>query len=62
MRTRVEHAMLSDLEDWLCQDGYEALVPRAREIRIAAERGCLLWTKERLTTTDLSQIDARPST
>ncbi len=42
-------------------DGYGALVEEARRIRQAASVGCLLWTPERLTTTDGSRIDARPA-
>lgn len=41
-------------------DGYAALVGREDEIRRAALTGALLWTRERLTTTDKSRIDARP--
>jgi hypothetical protein len=44
----------------LREDGYAALTPRAKEILDAAWRGCLVWTAERLTTTDASRIDARP--
>lgn len=48
------------ITDALRYDGYGALVGREEDIRKAAIRGCLLWTPERLTTTDSSHIDARP--
>ena len=57
-RIGVEHWLLSKVESELYGDGYDSRL--ARDVRIAAERGCLLWTKERLTTTDASRIDARP--
>jgi hypothetical protein len=51
---------LADIREWLHEGGYGHLAPRAAEIREAAGTGCLLWTKERLTTTNGSRIDARP--
>ena len=44
----------------LYSDGYDRLVGREEEIRVASQRGALLWTPARLSTTDASQIDARP--
>lgn len=50
------------IRSMLRADGYgESVVDRAAEIKDAAGRGCLLWTRDRLTTTDASRIDARPS-
>ncbi len=51
---------ISQVRAALREDGYAALAPRAKEILDAAWRGCLLWTRDRLTTTDASRIDARP--
>lgn len=51
---------LAEIRSALLADGYEALRDRAAEIKKAALTGCLLWTPERLTTTDASRIDARP--
>jgi len=42
----------------LLQDGYKPGLAGA--VKRAALRGCLVWTPERLTTTDASRIDARP--
>ena len=55
-----DRASLTEIEAALRTDGYEALVPRAFEVRRAGQRGALLWTPERLTTTDESRISARP--
>lgn len=52
---------VAQLRHWLVLDGYRDLRPRAGEIKRAARSGTLLWTHERLTTTDASCIDARPS-
>lgn len=41
-------------------DGY-SLYGREAEIRLAAQNGALLWTSERLTTTDTSRIDEAPA-
>lgn len=51
---------LGQISDALRADGYAALLGREAEIRFAAQRGCLLWTSNRLTTTTSSRIDARP--
>lgn len=48
-----------EIADLLEQDGYDRSL--ANQVRRAASRGCLLWTRDRLTTTDSSAIDARPS-
>lgn len=37
----------------------KALRSAATEIKQAALRGCLVWTKSRITTTDASRIDVR---
>lgn len=55
-----DHAPLAAIEAALVEDGYGALVPRAFEIRRAGQHGALLWTAQRLVTTDASRIDARP--
>ena len=52
---------LGAIRDALRRDGYGHLWRRAAEIRRAAQFGCLLWTPERLTTTDSSRIDATPN-
>lgn len=49
-----------EIEAALDRDGYYGLIGREREIQRAAREGALLWTPQRLTTTDASQIDARP--
>ena len=51
---------LGDIRSMLRREGYEALVEYAAEIKRAATHGALLWTSERITTTDASRIDARP--
>lgn len=55
--SRTTHA---EIRRMLREDGYESLTDRAAEIKDAAGRRALLWTSERLTTTDASRIDARP--
>lgn len=50
---------LSEIREMLSEDGYGHLVDRAAEIKSAARTGSLLWTRERLTTTDSSRIDTR---
>lgn len=52
---------LPDIRAMLRDDGYTQLLDHASEIRRAALSGTLLWTRERLTTTDASRIDVRPS-
>jgi hypothetical protein len=52
---------LGQISDALRADGYVGLLGREAEIRFAAQRGCLLWTSERLTTTDASRIDVQPA-
>ncbi|HEX7069878.1 MAG TPA: hypothetical protein VF190_03685 [Rhodothermales bacterium] len=60
-RTRITtRTPLAEIRTMLCADGYESLVDRADDVKRAAVSGCLLWTSERLTTTDRSRIDARP--
>ena len=49
-----------DIRRMLREDGYGKLQPYASAIQAAARRGALLWTSERLTTTDASKLDARP--
>lgn len=43
----------------LTGDGYDSSL--AEDVLAAARKGALLWTRERLTTTDSSRIDARPT-
>lgn len=56
----IDRCSIPRIEAMLVEDGYTAVLPRAREIRTAARTGALLWTKKRLTTSDKSQIDVRP--
>ena len=42
----------------LREDGYDPALALA--VRRAARAGALLWTRDRLTSTDASRIDARP--
>lgn len=49
---------LASIREMLFEDGFGHVDPKA--VRTAAAKGCLLWTRERLTTTDASRIDARP--
>ena len=53
---------LADVRRALRIDGYDALTPRAADIKRAAVVGALLWTRERIRTTDASRIDATPLT
>ncbi len=49
---------LSQIRSMLADDGYDqALAPAVKQ---AARTGSLLWTRERLTTTDASRLDVRP--
>lgn len=50
---------VTEIRDRLHETGFAKLSDRAGEIKLAAASGCLLWTSERLTTTDASRIDAR---
>lgn len=50
---------VTEIRDRLHETGFATLSDRAAEIKRAASKGCLLWTAERLTTTDASRIDAR---
>ena len=44
-----------------CETGiHRATDSLAKAVKQAAMAGCLLWTPERLTTTNASRIDARP--
>lgn len=49
---------VSDIAAALSEDGYSDSLASA--VKQAALAGCLLWTKERLTTTNASRINARP--
>jgi hypothetical protein len=60
-RTITSRTTHEAIRSMLREDGYgETVVERAAEIKDAAGRGALLWTRTRLTTTDSSRIDARP--
>lgn len=50
---------VTEIRERLHETGFATLADRAGEIKRAAAKGCLLWTAERLTTTDASLIDAR---
>lgn len=52
---------LRQIRNALQEDGFFDAVDHEAEVKAAALRGCLLWTRERLTTTDASRIDVRPS-
>lgn len=60
MKKITARTTLEEIRSALLADGYQELRDRAKEIKQAALTGCLLWTSERLTTTDASRIDARP--
>lgn len=48
----------TEIADALRADGYDPAL--AASVRRAARAGALLWTRERLTSTDATRIDARP--
>jgi len=50
---------ITEIGEHLHETGFAELADRAGEIKRAFANGCLLWTAERLTTTDASRIDAR---
>lgn len=50
---------LTQVASMLRADGFDPALASA--VKRAARTGSLLWTSERLTTTDASRIDARPS-
>lgn len=50
---------VADVRDMLREDGYPDDTETARAVRAAHRRGALLWTRERLTTTDASRLDLR---
>ena len=54
----IDTMTLADLRELLARDGYP--VEHARAVQRAATIGALLWTRDRLTTTDSSRIDERP--
>ena len=49
---------LATIRAALLADGFGHCEPA--KVRAAAVAGALLWTKERLTTTDVSRYDERP--
>lgn len=52
---------IEGIRSMLRADGYgENVVSLASSIKDAAGRGLLVWTKDRITTTDESRIDAQP--
>ena len=50
---------LGVIERKLAEDGYDPAL--AGDVKRAAGRASLLWTRTRLTTTDRSRIDVRPA-
>jgi hypothetical protein len=49
---------LATIANALREDGYDpALAPA---VKAASRRGALIWTRDRLTTTDASRLDLRP--
>jgi hypothetical protein len=56
----VSQMSVASIEDALRVGGYAVYPGMADAVKRAAAKGCLLWTSERLTTTDSSRIDARP--
>lgn len=58
MKTITSQTTLAEIRDMLCEDGYEHLINRAKEIKSAARHGSLMWTREKLYTTDASRISA----
>lgn len=60
MKKITSKTTLAELRGFLREDGYGHLASRAAEIKKARQAGCLLWTRERLVTTDASRINARP--
>lgn len=56
----VARMSVATIESALIADGYTVFRGMADAVKRAAQKGCLLWTSERLTTTDSSRIDARP--
>lgn len=52
---------VAEIQEMLYEDGYSHLAERAAEIKRAAMRGALLWTKHRIVTTDRSRISSRPA-
>lgn len=50
---------LAQIRNQLAADGYEPEC--ARDVKRAAMHGCLLWTSEKLVTTDGSRIAAFPA-
>lgn len=57
---KIEKMPLSAIRELLHQDGYAHLAPRAKEVQQAAAHGCLLWTREKIVTTDISRIHSCP--
>jgi hypothetical protein len=49
---------MRQIRSMLTHDGYDPSL--AEDVRRAHHAGCLLWTRDRLTTTDASRIDVRP--
>jgi len=56
----ISHMSVATIERALIADGYTVVRGMADAVKRAAQKGCLLWTSERITTTDSSRIDARP--
>jgi len=49
---------IKSIRNALSADGFSPIYASA--VKRAALAGCLLWSSERLVTTDSSRIDARP--
>ena len=49
---------LAEIRAMLRLDGYDSLLGRARDIKHAAQTGCLLWTRDHIITSDASRIHA----
>jgi|HigsolmetaAR202D_1030399.scaffolds.fasta_scaffold49377_2 hypothetical protein len=43
------------------EDGFEITSAEARQILAAHKKGALVWTRDRITTTDASRLDLRPT-
>ena len=58
MMTMNSKTTVADVRAMLREDEYDPALAKA--VRRAFKRGALVWTTERLPTTDESRIDARP--
>lgn len=52
MHTITADTTIEQIATWLREDNFASIARLAADIKAAALRGCLLWTRSRIITTD----------